>query len=76
VVDMQGPTDREIGARGYGWRPPGHDRLVIGHASLGTLDPAVVRHVPNNVPTQKLARALIGHRPIRGWSRLRAVSFS
>ena len=28
-------TDREIAAGGYGWAPPGRDRLVIGHESLG-----------------------------------------
>src|SRR4051794_19606045 len=31
-------TDRDIVARsGYGWPPPGRDRLVIGHESLGTV---------------------------------------
>src|SRR5437764_976218 len=28
-------TDREIAAGEYGWAPPGHDRLVLGHESLG-----------------------------------------
>ncbi|HZB32676.1 MAG TPA: glucose 1-dehydrogenase [Streptosporangiaceae bacterium] len=28
-------TDREIAAGGYGWAPPGADRLVLGHESLG-----------------------------------------
>ena len=28
-------TDREIAAGDYGWSPPGRDRLVIGHESLG-----------------------------------------
>lgn len=28
-------TDREIVAGGYGWAPPGRDRLVLGHESLG-----------------------------------------
>jgi threonine dehydrogenase-like Zn-dependent dehydrogenase len=28
-------TDREIVAGGYGWAPPGADRLVLGHESLG-----------------------------------------
>lgn len=28
-------TDREILDGDYGWSPPGHDRLVIGHESLG-----------------------------------------
>jgi threonine dehydrogenase-like Zn-dependent dehydrogenase len=34
-------TDREIAAGEYGWAPPGHERLVIGHESLGR-----VRHAP------------------------------
>jgi glucose 1-dehydrogenase len=28
-------TDKEIARGDYGWAPPGHDRLVIGHESLG-----------------------------------------
>lgn len=28
-------TDKEIAAGEYGWSPPGRDRLVIGHESLG-----------------------------------------
>ena len=28
-------TDREIAAGEYGWAPQGHDRLVLGHESLG-----------------------------------------
>jgi threonine dehydrogenase-like Zn-dependent dehydrogenase len=28
-------TDREIVAGDYGWAPPGHERLVLGHESLG-----------------------------------------
>jgi threonine dehydrogenase-like Zn-dependent dehydrogenase len=28
-------TDREIAEGNYGWAPAGHDRLVIGHESLG-----------------------------------------
>jgi threonine dehydrogenase-like Zn-dependent dehydrogenase len=28
-------TDREIAAGRYGWAPPGRDRLVLGHESLG-----------------------------------------
>src|SRR5579875_2456053 len=28
-------TDLEIIDEGYGWAPPGSDRLVIGHESLG-----------------------------------------
>jgi threonine dehydrogenase-like Zn-dependent dehydrogenase len=34
-------TDKEIVAGGYGWAPPGRERLVIGHESLGR-----VRHAP------------------------------
>ncbi|MBB5874418.1 threonine dehydrogenase-like Zn-dependent dehydrogenase [Allocatelliglobosispora scoriae] len=35
-------TDREIAAGDYGWAPPGRERLVIGHESLGR-----VRHAPS-----------------------------
>jgi threonine dehydrogenase-like Zn-dependent dehydrogenase len=28
-------TDKEIARGQYGWAPPGHDRLVLGHESLG-----------------------------------------
>lgn len=28
-------TDKEIARGEYGWAPPGHDRLVIGHESFG-----------------------------------------
>jgi glucose 1-dehydrogenase len=28
-------TDKEIAAGDYGWAPPGEDRLIIGHESLG-----------------------------------------
>src|SRR4051812_11542637 len=28
-------TDREIAAGEYGWAPPGQDRLIVGHESLG-----------------------------------------
>jgi threonine dehydrogenase-like Zn-dependent dehydrogenase len=28
-------TDKEIVGGAYGWAPPGHDRLVLGHESLG-----------------------------------------
>jgi threonine dehydrogenase-like Zn-dependent dehydrogenase len=28
-------TDKEIAAGEYGWAPPGRERLVIGHESLG-----------------------------------------
>src|SRR5690349_21661167 len=34
-------TDKEIAAGEYGWAPPGRDRLVLGHESLGR-----VRHAP------------------------------
>ena len=33
-------TDAEIADGGYGWPPPGRDRLILGHESLGrVLDP-------------------------------------
>ncbi|MGI8449027.1 MAG: alcohol dehydrogenase catalytic domain-containing protein, partial [Streptosporangiaceae bacterium] len=33
-------TDAEIAAGDYGWAPPGHDRLILGHESLGrVVDP-------------------------------------
>ena len=44
-------TDAEIADGGYGWAPPGRDRLVLGHESLGrVVDPgpsgfAVGEHV-------------------------------
>src|SRR6266436_6415053 len=31
-------TDREILAGEYGWAPPGQDRLVLGHESLGMVE--------------------------------------
>jgi threonine dehydrogenase-like Zn-dependent dehydrogenase len=34
-------TDHEILAGAYGWPPPGRDRLILGHESLGR-----VRHAP------------------------------
>jgi glucose 1-dehydrogenase len=36
-------TDREIAAGDYGWAPPGRERLVLGHESLGR-----VREAPAN----------------------------
>ncbi len=36
-------TDREIASGAYGWAPEGHDRLVLGHESLGrVVDPGPV----------------------------------
>ena len=33
-------TDTEIAEGGYGWPPPGRDRLILGHESLGrVVDP-------------------------------------
>src|SRR5688500_19289204 len=33
-------TDAEIADGGYGWPPPGRDRLILGHESLGpVVDP-------------------------------------
>ncbi|MEV4641336.1 glucose 1-dehydrogenase [Actinoplanes sp. NPDC049548] len=36
-------TDKEIAEGEYGWAPPGRDRLVVGHESLGR-----VRHAPSD----------------------------
>jgi threonine dehydrogenase-like Zn-dependent dehydrogenase len=33
-------TDREIVSGEYGWAPPGEDRLVLGHESLGVVEEA------------------------------------
>ncbi len=33
-------TDIEILSGAYGWAPPGHQRLVLGHESLGTVEEA------------------------------------
>jgi glucose 1-dehydrogenase len=33
-------TDRDIVSGAYGWAPPGHDRLVLGHESLGRVERA------------------------------------
>jgi threonine dehydrogenase-like Zn-dependent dehydrogenase len=33
-------TDREIVGGEYGWAPPGQDRLVLGHESLGVVEEA------------------------------------
>ena len=44
-------TDAEIASGGYGWAPPGRERLILGHESLGrVVDPgtsgfAVGEHV-------------------------------
>ncbi len=35
-------TDREIAAGDYGWAPPGRERLVLGHESLGRVRTAPV----------------------------------
>ena len=46
-------TDVEIASGAYGWAPPGRDRLILGHESLGrVVDPG---------PTQRPA----GRRPDR-----------
>ena len=61
-------TDREIIAAKYGTAPPGHERLIIGHESLGRVEQAppasgltpgdlvigVVRH-PDPVPCENCA---------------------
>jgi glucose 1-dehydrogenase len=33
-------TDREIAAGEYGWVPPGHERLILGHESFGRVHTA------------------------------------
>jgi threonine dehydrogenase-like Zn-dependent dehydrogenase len=33
-------TDRDIVSGGYGWAPPGRERLVLGHESLGAVEEA------------------------------------
>lgn len=33
-------TDKEIAAGDYGWAPPGRERLVLGHESLGRVEQA------------------------------------
>jgi glucose 1-dehydrogenase len=33
-------TDLEIAGGDYGWAPPGHDRLVLGHESIGRVSEA------------------------------------
>ena len=33
-------TDLEINSGGYGWAPPGHERLVLGHESIGRVTEA------------------------------------
>ena len=39
-------TDVEIASGAYGWAPPGHERLILGHESLGrVLDPGRDRSV-------------------------------
>ncbi len=44
-------TDREIVAGDYGWTPPGRDRLVIGHESLGRVvrAPEGSEHAPGDL---------------------------
>ena len=41
-------TDIEILSGAYGWAPPGHDRLVLGHESLGR-----VLEAPDGAPVAK-----------------------
>ena len=43
-------TDVEIVEGKYGWAPPGKDRLVLGHESLGrVLDPGLVQGFAHEV---------------------------
>ena len=71
-------TDVEIAEGKYGWAPPGHARLVLGHESLGrVLDPGpssglkqgdlvvgIVRR-PDARPLPQLCRGRVGHVPER-----------
>jgi threonine dehydrogenase-like Zn-dependent dehydrogenase len=48
-------TDAEIASGGYGWAPPGRDRLILGHESLGrVVDPGpsarqALRRAPDDI---------------------------
>ena len=77
-------TDREIIAGHYGWAPPGQQRLIIGHESLGRVEEApagcgispgdlvvgIVRR-PDPVPCPGLRRRRMGHVPQRPLHRAR-----
>ena len=39
-------TDVEITTAGYGWPPPGHERLVMFHESLGRVEEALPAALP------------------------------
>ena len=53
-------TDVEIVEGQYGWAPPGRQRLVLGHESLGrVLDPGPVGATPGGRPRRR-------HRPPPG----------
>ncbi len=66
-------TDEEIATGAYGWAPPGRERLVLGHESLGrVLDPG-----PNAGSLQK-GDLIVGivRRPDPRPSRYLAISRS
>ena len=54
-------TDVEIAEGKYGWAPPGHDRLILGHESLGrVIDPGLARGLKAAVMLLNPARIVIG----------------
>ena len=77
-------TDVEIISGAYGWAPPGHERLVLGHESLGRVLEApagravaagdlvvgIVRR-PDPVPCAQLRRRRVGLLPQRPVHRAR-----
>ena len=77
-------TDDEIVAGGYGWPPPGRERLILGHESLGRVREApgdsglkpgdlvvgIVRR-PDPVPCANCAVGGVGHVPKRQVYRAR-----
>ena len=53
-------TDKEIVAGNYGWAPPGRDRLVLGHESLGR-----VEHAPDSSEFSE-GDLVVGDYPVSG----------
>ncbi len=73
-------TDREIVAGRYGWAPPGRERLVVGHESLGRVEaaPSESHLVPGDLvvgivrrpdPVPCIACAAVRIRPSKDSSR-------
>ena len=52
-------TDREIISGAYGWAPPGKDRLVLGHESLGRVE-ALLQSLINPVDSGSAINAAMG----------------